>query len=165
MFRRLLFFIFFLIGLYGCFGYKTNFLNTTTVAQNQVVLSPEIKDAGVPKNKSQTLLTFAKPKNVIHVAVNGSNNGDGSLDKPVRTLEKAFKISKNDTLIKMDKGTFEVNRMITVPSFVSLEGAGEKTVIVPGNNYKGVLFEAKDFKKEKGDGYQYFRNFNVDGKR
>jgi hypothetical protein len=165
MFRRLLFCIFFLIGLYGCFEYKSNFVNTTTVAQSQVILAPEIKDVGVPKNKSQTILTFTKPKNIIHVAIDGSNKtGDGSLDKPLRTLEKAFNIAKKNSLIKMGQGTFEVNRMIKVPSHVSLEGAGEKTVIVSGNNYRGVLFEAKDFKNEKGDGYQYFRNFNVDGK-
>ena len=164
MFRRIFFCTFFLIGLYGCFGYKTNILNTSTVAQSQVVLAPEIKDAGVSKNKSKTLLTFTKPKNIIHVAVNGSNNGNGSSEKPLRTLEKAFKVAKKNTLVKMGKGTFEVNRMIEVPSHVSLEGAGEKTVIVPSNNYQGVLFESKDFNNEKGDGYQYFRNFNVDGK-
>ena len=165
MFRRLLFFIFFLIGLYGCFGYKTNFLNTTTVAQNQVVLNPQIENVGVPKNKAQTILTFAKPKSIIHVAVNGSNKtGDGSFEQPLQTLEKAFKVAKKNALIKMGEGTFEVKRMIKIASHVSLEGAGEKTVIVPSNNYKGVLFEAKDFKKEKGDGYQYFRNFSVDGK-
>ncbi len=165
MFRKLFFFIFFLIGLYGCFGYKTNFLNTTTVAQSQVVLTPQIKNVGIPKNKAQTILTFTKPQNIIYVAINGSNQtGDGSFDKPLQTLEKAFKVAKKNALIKMGEGTFEVNRMITVPSHVSLEGAGEKTVIVPSNNYKGVLFEAKDFNNQKGDGYQYFRNFNVDGK-
>ncbi len=165
MFRKLFFFIFFLIGLYGCFGYKTNFLNTTTVAQSQIVLTPQIENAGVPKNKGQTILTFAKPKNIIYVAVNGSNKtGDGSFEKPLQTLEKAFKIAKNNALIKMGEGTFEVKRMITVPSHVSLEGAGEKTVIVPSEIYKGVLFEAKDFNNQKGDGYQYFRKFNVDGK-
>ncbi len=164
MFRRIFFCTFFLIGLYGCFGYKTNILNTSTVAQSQVVLAPEIKDAGVSKNKSKTLLTFTNPKNIIHVAVNGSNNGNGSSEKPLRTLEKAFKVAKKNTLVKMGKGTFEVNRTIEVPSHVSLEGVGEKTVIVPSNNYQDVLFEAKDFNNEKGDGYQYFRNFNVDGK-
>lgn len=165
MFRKLFFFIFFLIGLYGCFEYKTNFTNTVTVAQSQVVLTPQIENVGVPKNKAQTTLTFAKPENIIYVAVNGSNKtGDGTFDKPLQTVEKAFKVAKKNALIKMAEGTFKVNRMIKVPSHVSLEGAGEKTVIVPSNNYKGVLFEAKDFKEEKGDGYQYFRNFNVDGK-
>lgn len=164
MFRKLLFFIFFIIGLCGCFGYKTNLINTT-VAQNQVALTPQIENVGVPKNKGKTRLTFAKPKNIIYVAIDGNNKtGDGSLNKPVRTLARAFGIAKKNTLIKMGKGNFEVNRMIKVPSYVSLEGAGEETVIVPKNNFKGVFFEAKDFKNKKGDGYQYFRNFNVDGK-
>lgn len=163
MFRKLLFFIFFIVGLYGCFGYNTNLINTT-VAQNKVVLPPQIEYVGVPKNKSKTVLTFAKPKNIVYVAIDGKNKSDGSLNKPVQTLAKAFKIAKKNTLIKMGKGTFEVKRMIKIPSYVSLEGAGEKTVIVPGKNFKGVLFEAKDFKDKKGDGYQYFRNFNVDGK-
>ena len=164
MFRRIFFCTFFLIGLCGCFGYKTSILNTPTAAQSQVTLISQIENVGVPKNKSLTKLTFAKPEKVIHVAINGNNNGNGSSDKPLRSLEKAFKVAKRNTLIKMGKGTFEVSRMITVPSHVSLEGAGNQTVIVPGNNYQGVLFEAKDFKDEKGDGYQYFRNFNVDGK-
>ena len=163
MFRKLLFFIFFIIGLCGSFGYKTNFINTT-VAQNQVALTPQIENVGVPKNKGKTILTFAKPKNIIYVAIDCNNKtGDGSLNKPVRTLAIAFGIAKKNTLIKMEEGTFEVNRMIKIPSYVSLEGAGEKTVIVPKNNFKGVLFEAKNFKNKKGDGYQYFRNFNVDG--
>ena len=86
MFRKLLFFIFFIIGLCGCFGYKTNLINTT-VAQNQVALTPQIENVGVPKNKGKTRLTFAKPKNIIYVAIDGNNKtGDGSLNKPVRTL-------------------------------------------------------------------------------
>jgi hypothetical protein len=157
MFRQLFLSAFVITGLYGCFGDKTNSVAMTTVAQSQIVRAPS-KD-------SQTVLTFANPKKVIHVALNGSNKtGDGSLAKPLLTLDKAFKTAKRNTLIKMGEGTFEVNQMIKIPSHVSLEGVGAKTVIVPGNNYKGVLFEAKDFKKEKGDGYQYFRNFNVDGK-
>lgn len=164
MFRKLLFCLFFLVGIYGCFAYNTTFSSSPTIALSQAISIPQIKNVGVPKTKGKTVLSFAKPRKVIHVAIDGNNNGDGSLNKPVRSLEKAFRIAKKNTLIKIGNGIFEVNRMIKVPSYVSLEGAGKKTVIVPGNNYKGVLFEAKDFKKEKGDGYQYFRNFNVDGK-
>ncbi|NJO29970.1 MAG: right-handed parallel beta-helix repeat-containing protein [Richelia sp. SL_2_1] len=155
--RQLCLSAFILTGLYGCFGDKTNSVAMMTVAQSQ-------KDFSV-SNNSQKVLTFAKPKKVIYVAVNGNNKtGDGTSKKPFLTLNKAFKVAERNTLIKMGEGNFEVKGMITVPSHVSLEGVGKKTVITPGKNYQGVLFEAKDFNNEKGDGYQYFRNFNVDGK-
>ncbi len=157
MFRQLFLSVFVMTGLYGCLGDRTS-LTTPTVIEREKVVS-------VSSKNSQTVLTFAKPKNVIHVALNGSDKaGDGSLTKPLLTLEKAFQVAKPNTLIKLGAGRFEVNRMITVPSQVSLEGIGQKTIIIPGQNYDGVLFEAKDFKDEKGDGYQYFRNFNIDGK-
>ncbi|MEB3219731.1 MAG: right-handed parallel beta-helix repeat-containing protein [Nostocales cyanobacterium 94392] len=158
MFRQLFLSALVLTTLYGCFEDKTNSVAMITVAQSK-------KNVSAASNDSQTVLTFAKPKKVIHVAVNGSNKtGDGSLQKPLQTLDKAFKVAERNTLIKMGEGTFEVNGMITVPSHVSLEGVGQKTIIIPGKNYQDVLFEAKNFSNEKGDGYQFFRNFNIDGK-
>ncbi|MGD1911119.1 MAG: right-handed parallel beta-helix repeat-containing protein [Rivularia sp. (in: cyanobacteria)] len=167
MFRRLLFCVFFLAGLCGCFGYKVSSLTTPNATDNQTGLNIPASEqvVSLAANKSQTVLKFAKPTKIINVTTSGNDKtGNGSVAKPLRSLDKAFKVAKRNTLIKMGAGTFEVNRMIKVPSRVSLEGVGEKTVIVPGKNYRGVLFEAKDFKNEKGDGYQFFRNFHIDGK-
>ena len=166
MFARLFFCVFLLAGLYGCFGYKVNSVETPKVTDGQTILALQNLDkiVGVPSQKSKTVLTFPKPVNVIHIEVNGSNRtGDGSLEKPFRTLHKAVKVAKKNTLIKMGVGVFKVKPRVRIPNYVSIEGVGEKTVIVPGKNYKDVLLEARDFQKEKGDGYQYFRNFNLDG--
>ncbi|NJS16131.1 MAG: hypothetical protein HC787_02320 [Nostocaceae cyanobacterium CSU_2_110] len=73
--RQLCLSAFILTGLYGCFGDKTNSVAMMTVAQSQ-------KDFSV-SNNSQKVLTFAKPKKVIYVAVNGNNKtGDGTYKNP-----------------------------------------------------------------------------------
>lgn len=111
-----------------------------------------------------------------HVSINGNDiSGDGSAAKPWRTLRHAVsKVGANQGhIIKLSAGTFVENGPVTVPSGVSIEGAGREATIIrsansfyfnPANpSYALDKFLINLASTSPSVGNQSLKNFMIDG--
>ena len=112
----------------------------------------------------------------FYVSVTGNDvNGNGSLNRPWKTLRHAIKnISPDqDHILKISEGTFIEDAPLEIPSRISLEGSGiEKTFISPAASFyyhpTDPGYATKKFLiTMSGSGYshsgQSLKNLTIDG--
>lgn len=78
----------------------------------------------------------------IHVSPDGSDDaGDGSLQKPFKSIEHAVNMSKNDSTVYLNNGEYAgvKNREITIDKSITIIGKSKENTIINGESM-GRLF-------------------------
>ena len=75
-----------------------------------------------------------EPVNYLYVRTNGNDStGDGSLQSPFATIQRAVQFAQNGDAINVGQGTFTINSTINLPLGVSVRGQGQEQTYIQGS--------------------------------
>ena len=102
---------------------------------------------------------------IIYVSAIGLDEaGDGTKQKPFRTITKATKTAKYGDTIRVSEGLYEEEKSIELPLGINLIGAGpDRTVLKADKISKGYLIVLKSVKNM--DGNQELSGFTIEGNK
>ena len=82
--------------------------------------------------------------NVLHVAKNGNDSNNGTLNSPYLTIRAALAAATNGQTVLVAPGTYTEQNPITIPAGVSLKGDDLRTVFVVPQYPNSDLFYVKN---------------------
>lgn len=82
--------------------------------------------------------------NILHVAKNGNDSNNGTINSPYLTIKAALAAATNGQTVLVAPGTYTENNPITIPAGVSLKGDDLRTVFVVPQNPNSDLFYVKN---------------------
>lgn len=127
----------------GGVGIQGN-INVGNVHTEIVTASTVYTDSLFFSNGQPYIAPVTGSSNIIHVAKNGNDSNDGSLNKPFLTIKAALAAATSGQTVNVAPGTYTENNPITIPAGVSLKGDDLRTVFVVPQNPNSDLFYVKN---------------------
>lgn len=118
---------------------RTNIVDSSTVVASSVYTNNLLFGNGAPYISPVT-----GSSNIIHVAKNGSDTNDGSINKPFLTIKAALAAATSGKAVNVAPGTYVEDNPLTIPAGVSLKGDDLRTVFVKPLNASSDLFYLKN---------------------
>lgn len=119
-------------------------IHTTQVNASSVLASTVYTNSLLFSNGTPYISPITGSSNIIHVAKNGSDTNDGSINKPFLTIKAALAAASSGKAVNIAPGTYEENNPLTIPAGVSLKGDDLRTVFVKPLNVSSDLFYVKN---------------------
>lgn len=127
----------------GGVGVQGN-INAGNVHTGSVTASSVYTNSLFYSNGTPFVTPITGSSNILHVAKNGSDSNDGSLNKPFLTIKAALAVATSGQTVNVAPGTYIENNPITIPAGVSLKGDDLRTVFVKPQNASSDLFYVKN---------------------
>jgi Protein of unknown function (DUF1565) len=119
-------------------------VHTTQIDASYVSATTVYTDSLYFSNGTPYIAPVTGSANIIHVAKNGSDTNDGSINKPFLTIKAALAAATNGNAVNVAPGTYIEDNPLIVPAGVSLKGDDLRTVFVKPQTPASDLFYLKN---------------------
>lgn len=119
-------------------------VRTTQVDASSVLASTVYTNSLLFSNGAPYITPVVGSSNIIHVAKNGNDSNDGSIDRPFLTIKAALTAATAGKAVNVAPGTYVEDNPLTIPAGVSLKGDDLRTVFVKPANPNSDLFYVKN---------------------
>lgn len=127
----------------GGVGVQGN-INAGNVHTSVVSASSVYTDGLFYSNGSPIVTPITGSANIIHVAKNGNDSNNGSINQPFLTIKAALTAATSGQTVNVAPGTYIENNPVTIPAGVSLKGDDLRTVFVKPQTASSDLFYVKN---------------------
>jgi len=119
-------------------------VNTTHIGASSILASTVYTNSLLFSNGAPYIAPVTGSSNILHVAKNGSDTNDGSINKPFLTIKAALAAATTGQAVNVAPGTYIEDNPVTIPAGVSLKGDDLRTVFVKPLNPSSDLFYVKN---------------------